>query len=182
MDDRSEKTSIEQLRDTVEALARQYLASYPGEDRHADNKDHQHLRDLLEGGYHGYHKLTYLNEVLKYRISAMKLATEYKDFLQLQFPACDSFDAFGWLSDHVSNIRQEGRAGLSAAAKVGRYMAIRDFVTSAFRRAQQGQGYTYRKPRDYLAMALASSELSLEQARRALDDLKFEITLTIGCG
>ena len=111
----------------------------------------------------------------------MNTATHYRDFLHLEFPPCHMFPTDMWMWELCSDINQEGRAGRLAAAKLARYLAIRELAVSVFRPARKDQGHTYKKPIDYLAMALCDSEYSLEQTKTALDDLKFEITMAMEC-
>jgi len=177
MQDHLEKARMEQLQHAVKFQARYYLESFPGNDTHAGNTDHQHMRDLLKGKHDNRIMWTHLRGILEYWISAMNLATRYKDLLHLQFPPCHIFPAEMWMWELCSDINQEGGAGKLAASKLARYEGIRELAASAFRPARRGQGNTYKKPIDYLAMALCDSGLSLEQTRRALDNLKFEITL-----
>jgi hypothetical protein len=108
--------------------------------------------------------LEYLSNVLCFRMSVIKRATDYKNYLGLSIDDCHLFDT--WAEQRTlkacSNQRQIIEEGLE---KWRRYKDIRTtvFNSRVFDLPVAGQGLTYLKPVNYLAIAFYESNRSIAQ-------------------
>lgn len=144
----------------VREKAKAYMESFPGPDNAAPNVVHRKFKQLLQGEKFPEGLLISLNDTLDYRLSSMRLATQYAAFLDLEFPDGLTFATELWL-------RQAGDVRLSKYKKIrGHIMDIK-----LFDRPSSTQGWGYHKPRDYLAIALTESSLSTDEACDAIDRL-----------
>ena len=168
-----ESSNLSEYRTIAEARARDSLSSYPGNDSFGGNGDHQGIRDLLKGKIVSGSDLDELGHVLFYRMQCMELATKYKDYLNLEFPNCTSYDSYASTLQTVLAANNSGNSGESARLKRARYCGIRAMVwkKKIFGAAVSRQGLTCLKPRDYLAIALAESQMSVVEVEVALDKL-----------
>jgi hypothetical protein len=101
----------------------------------------------------------------------MQLATNYKDFLGLDFPDCHEFCVEGWKDPlHIAASSQKSR---EARAKLEREQEIRDMIQgkSIFFEPSGDQGWPYSKPPIYFAIALAESKMTEDQVEEALSKL-----------
>ena len=149
----------------VREQARQYLNSFPGNDAVGGNRDHSYFQELVRGKEYDKEFLEYLSNVLCFRMSVMKRATDYKNYLGLSIDDCHLFDTWAWEQRTLracSNQRQIIEEGLE---KWRQYKDIRTtvFNSRVFDPPVAGQGLTYLKPIDYLAIALYESNRSMAQ-------------------
>jgi hypothetical protein len=93
----------------------------------------------------------------------MDLATDYKDFLELKFPDCHNVCPWEWFKEHhnpsrIDKLRRFQEINSDIAA-------LRLFTTS------DGRTLAYPKPREYLAVALVESGLSMDDIRKRVNSL-----------
>ncbi|KAI9861256.1 MAG: hypothetical protein M1813_005429 [Trichoglossum hirsutum] len=157
----------------VEAQAREYLRSYPGSDSYGGNSIHTDFRDLLKGKPFDMTWLEHLSDILIYRLSLMRFATDFKDFLKLQFPDCETYDVDAWKHRYYYEKRQQNEVGQIANEKIKRFEETTRLITREHRIFGTSllgeQGLSYIKPRVYLAIALVESEMPLTQVEVGLD-------------
>ena len=72
----------------------------------------------MKGRPFDFSQLEHLSDVLIYRNSLIKLATEYKAFLGLEFPDCAMYDVEAWKNRYYS---EEDETGQIAREKIGRF-------------------------------------------------------------
>ncbi|KAL9027603.1 MAG: hypothetical protein Q9196_003893 [Gyalolechia fulgens] len=96
-----------QARSVVIQLCYKYLDSFPGLSNRASNTSpHSRARRLINGERLPHGQIEGLQVILTYRMNLMKLATEYKLLLKLDFPACESVD----VDEYIKGVIDEGRA------------------------------------------------------------------------
>ncbi|KAI9760854.1 MAG: hypothetical protein M1840_002187 [Geoglossum simile] len=156
----------------TQMMAYHYLNSFPGNYHHGGNYAHGRIRDFLAGK--GSYGAESLHPILAYRLSSMELATDYKDYLSLTFPDCNSYDHEAWLGDLCLECRQQGPPGQAARERLRYYEDVQSRVgdSQIFDPALPDQGLSYSKPDNYLAVAMCSSNLSLLQVAEALAKLQ----------
>ncbi|KAI9779312.1 MAG: hypothetical protein M1839_007420 [Geoglossum umbratile] len=157
----------------TQMMAYHYLNSFPGNDHHGTNAEHGKIRDFLTGK--GYpHEAETFHPILAYRLHSMELATDYKDYLSLTFPDCNSHDFDAWLGDICLDCRQQGLPGQVAQKRLKYYRDVQSCIgdSEIFDLALPGQGWTYSKPDDYLAAAMCNSNLLLTQVGEAVAKLQ----------
>ena len=151
----------------VRMKAQAYMESFPGLDDVAGNVDHRQIRQLIDGTKFSEKRLTYINNVLEYRRSAMETANQYVVFLDIKFPDAFEFDAEAWLL-------QTSPDDPKSASKYARYKKVSEKVSqrkSLFNTPATCQGWFYMKPKRYLAIALTESDLTIEEICDGLDKL-----------
>jgi hypothetical protein len=103
----------------------------------------------------------------------IRLATEYKDFLGLEFPDCAMYDVDAWNNRCYSEKRQKDETGQIAREKISRFQEISLLVTREPRifgaALLTEQGLSYSKPRVYLTIALVESSMSLTEVEVGLN-------------
>lgn len=144
----------------VREKAKAYMESFPGPDNAASNVVHRKFKQLLQGEKFPEDLLVSLNDTLDYRLSTMRLATEYVAFLDVEFPDGLTFDTELWL-------RQARDTRLPKYKKI--LCHVMDI--KLFDRPSITQGWGYHKPRDYLAIALTESSLNTDEACDAIERL-----------
>ncbi|KAI9763102.1 MAG: hypothetical protein M1840_000914 [Geoglossum simile] len=160
-----------QIYSMVRALAAGYAQSSPGADNLSSNTAfHTKVRLLLTSEKYRdqMDDLLTLGYTLSYRLESMAMATSYKDFVGLSYPDCASCGIEAWTDPlYESNERE-------AKEKLSRYREARDMIHAAkiFSAASDGQGYTYLKPRDYLAIAFVESGRTKREVEQAIGALK----------
>jgi hypothetical protein len=157
----------------VESQARGYLHSYPGSDSKGGNTIYTKFRDLLKGRPFDMTWLERLSDILIYRMSLMRLATDFKDFLKLRFPDCAMYDVEAWKTRYYLEARQQDEVGQIANEKTRKFREITKLIVREPRIfdgcLMTEQGLTYVKPREYLSIALVESEMSLTQVETELN-------------
>ena len=120
------------------------------------------------------HEVESLHPILEYRLCSMELATDYKNYLSLTFPDCNSYDFDAWLHDICLNCRQQGLSGQAANKRLRYYRDVQRCIEDSgiFDLALPGQSWTYSKPDNYLAAAMCSLGLSLTQVEKAVGKLQ----------
>lgn len=75
------------------------MNSFPSPGHVGTNIAHSQFNQLLHGKRYDEEVLVYLNCILKYRLSVIKLTTQCVSFLNLQFPDALVFDTEAWQND-----------------------------------------------------------------------------------
>ncbi|KAI9784474.1 MAG: hypothetical protein M1839_002130 [Geoglossum umbratile] len=164
--------TMPQIYTMVRALAAGYAKSFPGMDNVSINTTlHTNVR-LLLGGEGKYEDrmdgLLTLGYTLSYRLEGMTMATNYKDFLGLDYPDCDSCCIEAWTFPLYESKEKEAKEKLAKYAEVKRMIkAAKIFSTAA-----DGQGYDYDKPEEYLAIAFVESGKSKNEVEQTIAVLK----------
>jgi hypothetical protein len=168
-------SSVCGLREVVQSMAEGYMLSFPGRDSYASNVYHYTFRNLVSGkGVVEPDELNFLFDILNYRLSSMRLASDYASFLSLPISDCFAHDTDAWIQDVLLAGRQHEPARQVAREKWNHYEAAHDLVDDAriFDAALPDQGWSYSKPCDYLAVGLVESGMTLEQVEIALKKLQ----------
>ncbi|KAI9770398.1 MAG: hypothetical protein M1840_003284 [Geoglossum simile] len=168
-------SSVRGLRGVVQSMAENYMLSFPGRDSFAPNVYHYTFRNMVLGKVVvDDDQLVDLFDILHYRLSGMRLASEYASILSLPLPDCFAHNTDAWIQDISLAGRQHDPAGQAAREKRNHYKAIHSLVYDAqiFDAALRDQGWDYSKPCDYLAVGLAESGMTLEQAEIAVKKLQ----------
>lgn len=151
----------------VRKKAQAYMESFPGLDDVAGNVDHRRIRQLIDGTKFSEEQLTYINNVLEYRRSAMETANQYVVFLDIEFPDAFEFDVEAWFL-------RTSPDDPKSASKYARYKKVSGKVferKSLFDTPTTSQGWFYMKPKRYFIIALTESNLTLEEICDELDKL-----------
>ncbi|KAI9759328.1 MAG: hypothetical protein M1840_003376 [Geoglossum simile] len=152
--------TMPQIYTMVRALAAGYAKSFPGMDNVSINTTlHTGVRSLLagEGNFEGQvDSMLALRYILSYRLEGMTMATNYKDFLSLDYPDCTSCCVEAWTFPLYKSKEKE------AKEKLAKYREAKSMikVVKIFSTAVDGQGYDYNKPEEYLAIAFVESRKS----------------------
>jgi len=103
-----------------------------------------------------------------YRLDGMTMATNYKDFLGLDYLYCASCIIQAWTYPFYESNQQE------AKEKLSRYSKIKSLIYAAkiFNAASDGHGYDYDKPEEYLAIAFVESKKTRDKVEQAISILK----------
>ena len=147
-------------------LALIYMRSYPGPDCAAKNITvHGRCDRLLQGKTenlsHGY--LKQLASALRYRLkSIVQRATEYKDYLGLDFPDC---------AEHDSAIIWNGRDRNSAVQDRKSQIFRRVVRARIFDEPVEDEGHKYIKGHYYLTLALAQTSWDIPTIDQKLAEL-----------
>ncbi|KAI9760570.1 MAG: hypothetical protein M1840_002385 [Geoglossum simile] len=164
--------TMPQIYTMVRALAAGYAKSFPGMDNVSINTTlHTNVR-LLLGGEGKYEDrmdgLLALGYTLSYRLEGMTMATNYKDFLGLDYPDCASCCIEAWTFPLYESKEKE------AKEKLAKYAEVKLMIKAAkiFSTAADGQGYDYDKPEEYLAIAFVESGKSKNEVEQAIAVLK----------
>ncbi|KAI9860324.1 MAG: hypothetical protein M1813_006213 [Trichoglossum hirsutum] len=156
----------------VRALAAGYANSFPGVDNLARNTSfHTRVRRLLSGEERYENRmddLLTLGYTLSYRLEGMTMATNYKDFLSLDYLDCAACGIEAWTYPLYESKEKE------AKQKLSRFRVIGGMIQEAkiFSAAADGQGYDYDKPGKYLAIALVESNKTRKEVEEAIGVLK----------
>ncbi|KAL2063113.1 hypothetical protein VTL71DRAFT_6185 [Oculimacula yallundae] len=172
--------SSDDIYSIIRGKALRYMSSKPGLDNAGGNTDcHPGFRDLIARRSVEFEELYRLNEILDHRQEQLSLAEDYCRALEIDsFGGVQvaQFDGFEW----VGNLRKEVYEASSnpaspAVEKLSRYERIwrRIIQLGLFDEPLPGQGYSYSKPKVYLAFMLTeSSEMSLEEIYEKLQNLQ----------
>lgn len=148
--------------DIVCEQARQYMNSYPGNHAWGCNTPH-HTRfaNLARGIVHFEGSLGHDSDVLCYRLSMTKLATDIKNYLDLPIADAHLFDIWAW------HLKQEPNE------QWDRFSRIHEAVHTApvFGYPEPEQGLFFNKPFHYLAIAFVKSGRSMEQVHADIENL-----------
>ncbi|KAH0566222.1 hypothetical protein GP486_000369 [Trichoglossum hirsutum] len=164
--------TMPQIYTMVRALAAGYAKSFPGMDNISINTAlHTSVRSLLagEGNFEGrVDGMLALGYILSYRLEGMTMATNYKDFLSLDYPDCTSCCVEAWIFPLYESKEKE------AKEKLAKYREAKSMIKAAkiFSTAADGQGYDYDKPEEYLAIAFVESGKSKNEVEQAIAVLK----------
>ncbi|TAQ85596.1 hypothetical protein B7494_g6083 [Chlorociboria aeruginascens] len=167
------------LYNIVRIKAMKYMSSHPGADNLGGNTNsHPLFHMLVEGAEVEFERLYYLNDILDYRRGQIGLAELYCYALEIGMPEdrqIDKFDVFEWEAFHLYEKNGPTSAERSQVATEiwKRKETIRSWVMQLqiFDRPVSGQGLSYSKPREYLAIRLTESPMSLEEIHKKLEDL-----------
>lgn len=149
----------------VKEQARQYLNSFPGNDARGGNSVHSNFQELVYGKEYDKEALEYLGNVLCFRMSVMKLATDYKNYLDLSIDDCHLFDTWAW-EQRILTACSNQLQSIEEGPEIWRqYQDIRKVVfdSHVFDSPVAGQGLFYLKPVEYLAIALCESSRPMAQ-------------------
>ncbi|PMD14614.1 hypothetical protein NA56DRAFT_710681 [Hyaloscypha hepaticicola] len=154
-----------------------YMKSYPGADNAGPNISlHSELRSLINGKENFTDNiLDYLDAALDYRTSLLSLASDYAQFADLNSKDPRRFDVESWFQQKFEET-QAGDLRISAAAraqiqkyhKVHQLIAEKKLVGVPLPTTQRPD---YEKPQEYLAIAFASSNLSLNEVQDLINRL-----------
>lgn len=164
----------------LQVKAQLYLDSFPGPDNVGPNVEHGRLRKLVAGENFPENILDSLDNILDYRLSVLKLATNYASYLGLDFPDAFKVDTDGWLKAASMNLENDEKS--TAATWYERVQEVRSRIIKKrlFDKPGPSQGWPYSKPRDYLAIALLSSSWDQPKIFEAIDTLLVR-KYTISC-
>jgi hypothetical protein len=149
----------------IRAKASAYMMSLPGSDAAGVNAIHSRLKKLIAGEQYDDDELKIFDAVIDYRYNLMRRATEYVFFLDLNFVDCLWFDVEHWIRQNYADKSE------MAARSRSRYETIFGLIMSSKIFDRQVQGLPFQKPKQYLAIALAESHLSLDQVRNSIATL-----------
>lgn len=142
----------------------QYMNSYPGkEPRGCIISYHSRFGRLAQGIVDCEDSLEEDSKVLCYRLSMIKLATEWKDCLDLPMVDAHLFDVIPWFE------------GLGEFTEANTPWPLYCHIHYLILRANifdRPVGTFYYKPVEYLAIALCESDRSLMQISRDIEKLK----------
>jgi hypothetical protein len=164
--------TLPQMYNLTRAWAAGYKNSFPGADNISSNTALQaQVRELLSGEDRYENRmddLLHLGSTLSYRLYSMAHATYYKDCLSLDYPDCNAFEIESWTDPLYESNQQE------AKEKIRRYDNAYDLIFDAglFSAPLEDQGWSYSKPKHYLAIALVESLKSKEEVVEAINILK----------
>jgi hypothetical protein len=164
--------TLPQMYNLTRAWAAGYENSFPGADNVSSNTAfHADVRDLLSGKDRYENRmddLLDLGSTLSYRLDSMAYATYYKDVLGLDYPDCNACEIESWTNPLYESNQQE------AKEKIRRYNITYKFIVDAglFSAPLEGQGWSYSKPKHYLAIALVESRKSKGEVIEAINILK----------
>jgi hypothetical protein len=143
-----------------------YLNSFPGDDNSGSNWVHTQLRRILKGEEVDDETLTFMDDVIGYRNSLLNLATDFVAILDLNFAPAKEFSVTKWLEKNAMErgsktleVSTKGRLDLEEFKMVHKHIA----ETRLFGLPTLQQGPSYEKPKEYLAIALTSTNLSKEE-------------------
>ncbi|KAI9766498.1 MAG: hypothetical protein M1840_006455 [Geoglossum simile] len=109
-----------------------------------------------------------LGYTLSYRLEGMAMATDYKNFLGLEYPDCTACRVEAWTYPLSESKEKE------AKYKLLKFDRIRGMIHDAeiFSAAADDQGWDYNKPGQYLATAFVESNRTREEVEEAIAVLK----------
>lgn len=156
----------ENFANIVREQAIQYLNSFPGNDASGCNSVHAWFQDLVEGKPTSKERLEILSNALCYRMSMTKLATDFKEYLDLPIADAHLFDTWAW---ERKLLEACNKAGLKE--KWDYYQEIRSAILKAkvFNLPARIQGRSFSKPSEYLAIAFYESG---RQKAQILDEIQ----------
>lgn len=157
--------------DIVCEQARQYMSGYPG--NHASGCNipyHTRFGELARGEIRFEDSLGGDSEVLCYRLSMTKFATELKKYLDLPIVDAHLFDVISWESDFIEDMYKHH---MKEEAPWERYKNIISMICEAniFDSPVGNQGLLYAKPTEYLAIAFYDSGRSMAQVASDIEKL-----------
>lgn len=143
----------------VREQVRQYFKSFPGNDASGCNSHHSYFQSLVQGEIPDDEQLEYLSNILCYRMSMMTLATDLKDYLDLQIDDAHLFDTCTWENRVLEGCNRKEPDIEKAKEPWTRYTDIREAIMKAgvFESPAECQGRYYSKPAEYLAIAFYDS-------------------------
>ncbi|KAH8651889.1 hypothetical protein BGZ60DRAFT_520024 [Tricladium varicosporioides] len=147
--------------------AKYFMQSYPGDINTGANSCHRSFISLLNNEEISDEFLVTLNNILDYRINLMSWATLYAQIMGVDSITIFEMDCEKWKRNMV----------VSNPETYERFKIIRDYIKEIkiFEKPMREQGQTFEKPKDYLAIALASSNMERGGVKRELDILKIVI-------
>jgi hypothetical protein len=157
----------------VREQARQYLNSFPGNDASGCNSHHSRFQSLVRGDSFDEEYLETLSNILCYRMSIMKLATDFKDLLDLPIADRHLFDTWAWEQRTLEACDINETDIAKAKEPWTRYENIRQAINDAriFDSPTRNQGFFYSKPSEYLAIAFYVSGRPNEQILSEIEKL-----------
>ncbi len=158
----------------LRAKACEFMMSNPGDEALGGNAIHKRFRCFINGEELDDDDWVEYNDALDYRLNEIKLADEYLELLGellgIESAGCAWFSVEEWFA----KVQAEAQNPTSAAPRFKRdyerftkvYPLIRN--TTLFSSVERYQGAPYQKSRDFLAIALPQSELSLDEIEKGL--------------
>ncbi|KFZ12620.1 hypothetical protein V502_07010 [Pseudogymnoascus sp. VKM F-4520 (FW-2644)] len=159
--------------DIVCEQARRYMNSYPGNGALGCNTPYHARFEQLAQGYIQYEEaFGRCSDVLHYRMSMIKLATEMKNYLGLPIEDARLFDVLSWEARLVSGMHYKDIT--KEDSPWTRYKDIISMIRKAciFDSPVGNQGLFYPKPSEYLAAALYDSGRSMVQIASDIEKLE----------
>ena len=165
----NQKITNHQAYNVLKDMAHGYFASFPPPDNSSpDRIIHALGRRILQDEKLPRSEFNELLQALTYRQQTMKVATEYKNLLYLDFPASNDFNYEQWRANLT---RGPDGAPLSPSLSTGyaEYGRLRRMIIdqSLFDPPTIEQGLPYGKPKAYLAAALQEADLDDAQVQEA---------------
>ncbi|KAL8856123.1 MAG: hypothetical protein Q9178_007248 [Gyalolechia marmorata] len=158
----------------IRDLAHAYLSSFPGVLITGGNKETLvNSRRIMAGEVIPRWELDRLQEALTYRLKVMKLATEYKNMLGLDFHDCHMFDLEEWEARAGTTATSRGKAPEASGPRWDTYQTFRSKVARAglFPKPTPGQGWEFNKTWGYLAVAFVEANFDAQTVSDALAKL-----------
>jgi hypothetical protein len=151
----------------------QYMNSYPGNDASGSNTlYHRRFGRLSQRIIEHEHSLEAYSKVLCYRLSMIKLATLWKNFLGLLIVDAHLFDVCTWKEKRSQGIHPKDIRMANSNKQCTRYRNIYHMVFDA-KIFDPPVEYFYTKPLEYLAIAFYESGWSMEQIGCDIEKLVF---------
>ena len=170
--------SPEALYNIVRVKAIRYMSSHPGPDNSGCNTNcHPGFHKLVEGCPVDFEDLFHLNGILDYRQGQDAQAEIYCYVLEIGVPEGQQVGQFGeweWLHSQY-RAKDQGSTEHSkiAADLLERYKTIKRWIRwlHIFDPPVDWQGFTYSKPKAYLAVRLAEGPMPIQQIHEKLENL-----------
>jgi hypothetical protein len=169
--DQDEKTGGSPKLSILRERAVAYMNSFPGADNAVTNISfHSDIRDLIQGDKNfGVDILDYLDGVLDYRTSLLDLASEFAQLADLNLGNAREFDVESWFR---KNFKERNatvlRVATNAREQFNKYQKVHQLIAEKKLFGvplPQTQGPDYEKPKEYLSIAFALSNLSFDEVQ-----------------
>ncbi len=158
----------------IRDLAHTYLSSFPGlRITGADKETLVTSQRIMAGEVIQAWQLDRLQQALTFRLKVMKLATEYKNMLGLDFDDCYMFDLEEWEARAGTTATSKGKAPEAPGQPWNTYQTFRSKVFQAglFPRPIPEQGWDFDKTWGYLAVAFMEAGFDAQTVSNALAKL-----------
>ena len=158
----------------IRDLALTYLSSFPGlRITGGDKETLVNSQRIMAGEVIQGWQLDRLQQTLTYRLKVMKLATEYKNMLGLEFDDCHMFDLEEWERCAGITATSKGKAPEASGRRWNTYQTFgsKVFQAGLFPRPAPGQGWDFDKTWCYLAVAFVEADFDAQTVSDSLAKL-----------
>ena len=158
-----------QAADSVRDLCERYMNSFPGPNNLGTNTSlHSFIKSLLSGKSLSDADTQFVYRHVRYRMDKMRLASEFKDALGVDFADCDQFDVYSWEGKF-----QVDETGKPLPTKHPKLEFTDDMLRSmgscnVFPTPPDSIELSYTKPNRYLAAVLAETTADTAEGERLL--------------